>query len=280
MRVPGSQLPPRKHAPSAGRRAFTLIELLTVVAILAALVAVLLPAVQAAREAARRTTCQNHLRQIGLALLEWHDAQEIFPTGCVEWRPYGGTTQRQLAWSAYLLPWIDQQALYDRLDLELPFDAAENAAAAAVRIPVYVCPSSRRGDAHSSQFAETVRGPSDYGGIYGERILSQNNPPGGVMLIDQAVAISQIADGTSRTLIVGEDTRHPDGQWINGRNLFDQAMRVNRAPLVENDLFSDHPGGAHGLAADASVHFLSEQTDLSALAAACTRAGGETHNAW
>jgi hypothetical protein len=95
------------------------------------------------------------------------------------------------------------------------------------------------------------------------------------MLYDRAIRLEHIKDGASRTLIVAEDSAWPDGQWINGRNLFDQAFPINRAPPFENDIRSNHPGGAHATLADGSARFLNETIDLRVLAALCTRAGGE-----
>jgi hypothetical protein len=165
---------------------------------------------------------------------------------------------------------LEETNLYESLDLTTPFDSSENAPAAAHVLPVYVCPSSQRG-------ANLVdgRGPCDYGGIYGERITSRNQPPKGIMLYDKRISLQQVRDGASRTLIVAEDSQFVDGQWINGRNLFDQAYAINQAPKSENDIRSEHGGGAHGVMADASVHFLPNDLDLQVLAALCTRAGAE-----
>lgn len=252
-------------------RGFTLVELLVVLAIIATLVALLLPAVQAAREAARRVSCQNNLHQIGLALQTHHGDHNQLPIGCTEWRPWRGTDERQLAWSVFLLPYLEQAVLYDRLDLTLAFDHPVNAEAAATVLPELLCPSSlRRGRVSSG------RGPSDYGGMYGERITSPNSPPKGTMLIDEVVRFRHVTDGTSHTIVVGEDTGFADGEWINGRNIFDQAFGVNAAPAIENDLRSEHPGGAQVALADGSVRFIEESMALQALAALCTRAGGES----
>lgn len=264
--------------PSPRLRAFSLVELLVVITIIGILIALLLPAVQAAREAARRASCCNNLRQIGIALQNYHAAIGSFPPGGIEHRaminpktgkPYGASG-RQLAWSALLLPYIEQGALYRQLDTGKVFDAAENATAAAAVLSVYVCPSVPQGNC-----LKQGRGPCQYGGIYGERIISPNNPPKGTMLYDRAISIAQISDGTSNTLIVAEDSDCTDGQWINGLNVFDQAFAINQAPSYENDIRSKHPGGANGVFCDGSVHFLTEGMDLEVLAAICTRAGGE-----
>jgi prepilin-type N-terminal cleavage/methylation domain-containing protein/prepilin-type processing-associated H-X9-DG protein len=264
--------------PSPRLRAFSLVELLVVITIIGILLALLLPAVQAAREAARRASCCNNLRQIGIALQNYHAAIGSFPPGGIEHRaminpktgkPYGASG-RQLAWSAFLLPYIEQDSLYHQLDTGKAFDATENATAAATVLSVYICPSVPQGDC-----LKQGRGPCQYGGIYGERITSPNNPPKGTMLYDQAISIAQIRDGTSNTIIVAEDSDFTDGQWINGLNVFDQAFAINQAPSYENDIRSKHPGGANGAFCDGSVHFLTESMDLKVLAAICTRAGGE-----
>ncbi len=252
------------------RRGFTLIELLVVIAIIGVLIALLLPAVQAAREAARRAQCLNNLRQIGLALHGYHDVNNRFPPGGWEWRPSPASTKRQIAWSALLLPWVEQRAVYDSLNLDLAYDAPANRTGGATALGVFLCPSSRR-------VSEIVGGlgACDYGGLNGERITGPNNPPKGAFLYDDPLPLSAIRDGTSTTLGISEDAGWADGQWINGRNIFDQAFAINRAPRFENDIRSDHPGGANGLFLDGSARFLREQVPLRTLAALCTRAGGE-----
>ena len=257
----------RKFAKPHG---FTLVELLVVIAIIGILIGMLLPAVQAVREAAHRTQCANNLRQIGLALHSHHSAMQEFPIGTVEWRFGSDTSQRQLAWSAYLLPYLEQQNVSDQLDLTRAFDAVDNQLAAATVLSVYLCPSTIR---ETDQ--PEGRGGCDYGGIFGERISSPNNPPKGTMLIDQAVSICDITDGTSNTLVVSEDSQSPDAQWINGRNIFDQAFPINQAPSFENDIRSEHPQGANGVFCDGSVRFLNESIENETLAAICTRALGE-----
>jgi prepilin-type N-terminal cleavage/methylation domain-containing protein/prepilin-type processing-associated H-X9-DG protein len=252
------------------RSAFTLIELLVVLAMVGVLIALVLPAVQRVREAANSLQCRSNLRQIGVALLAFHQAKGHFPIGCVEWRPGNQAHLRQLAWSAFLLPYLDQETVARQLDLKQAFDSPANAVAAAAVIRVYLCPTCPR-----TSPLVAGRGACDYGGMFGERITSPNHPPKGTMLIDVAVRAAEVDDGLSNTIIVGEDARFPDGQWINGRNLFDQAFAINAAPPFENDLRSDHPGGAHALFADGGVKFLRNELALPTLAALCTRAGRE-----
>ena len=251
------------------RSALTLVELLVVIAIIGILIGMLLPAVQQVRESARRVSCQNNMRQIGIGLANFHSSLGRLPVGCLEWRVSSGN-ERQLAWSAYLLPFVEGSNIYDQLDLGLAFDAPENAAAASAKVPVFNCPSVAE-----VQLTEDARGRSDYGGIFGERITSPNNPPKGTMLIDRAIGYSEILDGLSNTIVVGEDAGWPDGEWINGRNIFDQAFGINAAPDFENDLRSQHPAGVNVLFADGHIDFLADQTDLFVLAAFCSRSGGE-----
>ena len=254
------------------RFGMTLVELLVVVAIVGALLALLLPAVQRAREAARRTTCLNNLRHIGCALHGYLLATRKFPVGCTEWKASVGGPNKCLAWSAFILPWLEQQAVADRLDLRKPYDDPVNAAAAATAIPVFVCPSADR-----IGLVVAGLGRSDYGGITGERIRSPNNPEKGPMIHDRGFAEREITDGLTKTLFVGECGSGPwdDGQWINGRNLFDQAHAINW-PTGEDEIRSRHPQGAHGLAGDGSVHLISETVSNRVLASACTRARAET----
>lgn len=256
--------------PRRQRQALTLVELLVVMAIIGILAGLLLPAVQAAREAARRTGCLNNLRQMGIGLHLYHDVFHSFPPGGIEPRSPRFPAGRQLAWSVYLLPYVEQLPLYETLRLDFAFDAPVNAQAAATVLPLYICPSVPEGSR-----LRQGRGPSQYGGIYGERIMSPNNPPKGVMLYDRAIRLNDILDGTSTTLIISEDCDFDDGQWISGRNVFDQAFAINRAPSFENDIRSKHPGGACGLFCDGSARFLAETMELPVLAAICTRAGRE-----
>lgn len=253
--------------------AFTLVELLVVIAILGILIGMLLPAVQTVRESARRTVCLNHLRQIGLALQNHHSAHREFPVGGTGFRSPWSPNETQIAWSAFLLPQLEQNTIFRSLDFTHAFDHEANSDASANVIDVFICPSSERGTELSKG-----RGPCDYGGMFGERISGPNNPPKGLMIYGEAFSHRDIKDGSSNTIIVAEDSDFSDGQWINGRNIFDQAFPINAAPAFENDIRSRHPQGANVSLADGSTHFINQAISLEPLAAICTRAGGEVTN--
>ncbi len=131
----------RRRTPSSG---FTLVELLVVIAIVGILVALLLPAVNAAREAAHGTSCKNNLRNIGVGILNYESARGYFPPGQFRWT-IGGDTY---AWSVAILPYIEESAIFDRIDMNLPMTSKRNKGTADVPGPVtnvielYICPSS------------------------------------------------------------------------------------------------------------------------------------------
>ena len=252
------------------RGGFTLVELLVVLGIISLMVGLLLPAVQAVRETARRIQCQNNLHQIGIGLHNYHTAFRTFPPGGLEVRPQW-RRGKQLAWSAFVLPYIGENPTYEKIRFDYAFDHPMNADAASAVIETYLCPSTNRISTRNRG-----RGATDYGGIYGERIVSRNYPPRGVIIHQLSIRFRDITDGTTRTLMVSEDADFPDGQWINAWNLFDQAFSINRAPRFENDIRSKHPQGANGLFADGSTKFLNENIDLEVLAALCTRNGAES----
>ncbi|HEY2159410.1 MAG TPA: DUF1559 domain-containing protein [Isosphaeraceae bacterium] len=264
------------------RRGFTLIELLVVIAIIAVLIALLLPAVQAAREAARRVSCVNNLKQIGIGLHGYHDANNTFPAGgWIALFNQPTTVNMNVGWSAAVLPWLEQNAVYGGLNLSYPYSTAVNSTAAYTVLQVYLCPSEPRktlwnqlpGDPFPSSDA-------DYGGVYGPRGLNPgftNNPPAGPMIFNQCIGLAQITDGASQTIAVGEDPEAINAMWASGHNIFDQSAPINARPPTEfgEELTSQHPGGVNTLFADGSVHFLKNTTANAPLAALCTRALGE-----
>jgi prepilin-type N-terminal cleavage/methylation domain-containing protein len=270
---------PVQRPAGAMRRGMTLVELLVVVAVIAAMVALLLPAVQAAREVARRAACANNLRNIGCALHGHLLAKRTFPVGCLEWKSGTGGTKKCLAWSAYILPWLEEQSVADAIRFDLPYDDPANAVAGGTALRVYVCPSADR-----VGLTVGTLGRSDYGGIAGEAISIPIRSLKGALIHEARFTPRDIGDGLSKTLFVGECALGgwSDGQWINGRNLFEQAYSVNSRKALtitgvwfDDELRSRHPGGAFGLFGDGAVQFLPETTDVKVLAAVCTRADGE-----
>src|SRR2546423_832762 len=133
--------------PSSDRRGFTLVELLVVIAIIGVLVALLLPAVQAARESARRMSCASNLRQVGLATHNYHDINQAFPIGVSNDIPGAGNgSNSNWTWPARILPFIEQSALYSQLNVgignaPLPTAGTPLAQALLTPIPIYMCPS-------------------------------------------------------------------------------------------------------------------------------------------
>jgi prepilin-type N-terminal cleavage/methylation domain-containing protein len=221
------------HAASKGR-GFTLVELLVVIAIIGVLVALLLPAVQAAREAARRSQCQNNLKQIGLALQMHHDAKKVFPPGAM--------MGEGSMWSYYILPYMEQVSAFAKAraqegngknynwahdgpynDQALALDENRNVAMCEVLMPVFQCPSGNLPphiySASSYNWIVQKRVPASYLGNATGLVVDQNvrdapTPPlsqgirmgslDGVLFPQSKIGIKHILDGTSNTVLVGE----------------------------------------------------------------------------
>lgn len=188
-----------------GSRGFTLIELLVVIAIIGILVALMLPAVQQAREAARRIQCQNNLKQLGLAMHNYHSARKAFPPGRLDW-PYVYSPQ------AYLLPYLEEAGLEKLIDYRVSFNGANsptwpNAPAARTTVPVYTCPSD------APQVPGSAFGATSYVGNVGSGLVDNGNlttfghtgtPPDGVFFEGSSVGVRDLKDGSSKTVAFSE----------------------------------------------------------------------------
>ena len=192
------------------RHAFTLVELLVVIAIIGILVSLLLPAVNAAREAARRTQCKNHLKQVGLAIENYHGARSQYPQGRNSKDPMG------VSWAFRLLPYMEEQPIYDAYDEAFRVDDDQNAMAMRSPVATYYCPS-RRQPAADRNFDNNNAAPVVLGAAAGGDFAAN---PGTYFNFDETedvdrrragpiytfseVKARQVTDGLSKTFAVGE----------------------------------------------------------------------------
>jgi prepilin-type N-terminal cleavage/methylation domain-containing protein/prepilin-type processing-associated H-X9-DG protein len=214
------------------RRAFTLIELLVVIAIIGILIALLLPAVQAAREAARRAQCTNNLKQIGIALHNYHDLVGVFPPGLLS-QPGsdGDNIGPGWGWASMILSQLEQTPLYNAINFPLPIEARANQTARLTKINTFFCPSDPSFKAQftvvdDSTSNTTLGAPicdvaaTNYVGCFGKGDPSSlfpysptDGPPGrdngeGLFFRNSRVRIADVTDGTSNTLAVGEKSQN------------------------------------------------------------------------
>jgi prepilin-type N-terminal cleavage/methylation domain-containing protein/prepilin-type processing-associated H-X9-DG protein len=202
----------------AGRRGFTLIELLVVIAIIGVLIALLLPAVQMAREAARRTQCTNNLKQMGLALHNYQTSVGSFPMSYAAASRFvdGATdTSPGWAWGAMILPQLEQKPLFDAANFGLPVEAPQNVTAATAMLGVYLCPSDTPADSafvidDGTGVAVGLLAPSSYaacvGGDESDTTTGVNGDGKGrgVFFRNSAIRPQDITDGLSNTIALGE----------------------------------------------------------------------------
>jgi prepilin-type processing-associated H-X9-DG protein len=273
-----------------------------VIAIIGVLVAMLLPAVQAAREAARRTQCQNNLRQVGLALNNYHGTHRLFPASHDE---------RYWSWIVHILPFLEEGALYDQLDLSqrhfLPGGRGVQPGV-TVPLPILQCPTDSRSGTLSTALPGEPYAYTSY--------LGNTGTQGGVPLATfrgdgmfrsprdfprtlPSLSIRKVTDGASNTLFVGErpvinwqQAGGDFGWWATGAGLLgppagrgDNVLDASgglrpgtSAASMLDDVFhwwSYHTGGAHFVYVDGHTRFLSYEIDHLTLLAMSSRNGGE-----
>ena len=189
------------RSTNRGTRGFTLVELLVVIAIIGMLVALLLPAVQAARAAGRRAQCQNNLRQLGLAVTSYETAFQVFPPGVTAAADnFQEGTQSGLA---FLLPYIEQQSLHDTIDFSASWRLGENVKVAQIRIETYLCPTSPSTLAFDGGVPGAV---SDYAFSKGPLayLCSKPLPQLGMFDVNSKIQRAHVKDGLSNTFAMGE----------------------------------------------------------------------------
>ncbi|HVX64806.1 MAG TPA: DUF1559 domain-containing protein [Pirellulales bacterium] len=215
------------------------------------LLALLLPAVQTAREAARRSQCTNNLKQIGLALQNYHDVYGAFPPAYLA----DEDGKPMHSWRVLILPFLEQKPLYDRYRFDEPWDGPNNRLLAASMPTVFRCASEQ----------PSPPGVTSYVGVSG---------PGAIFDGAKPTAIFSINDGTSNTLMVVEFAGN-NIQWLEPRDLdASQLTAVVNAPDGVN-ISSEHPGGANALFADGHVQLLSSSISSQTLHDLTTINGGE-----
>lgn len=279
-----------------GRRGFTLVELLVVVAIIGALVALVLPAVQAARESARRAACENNLHQVGMALAQYDAARRELPIGCIGCLPAAAgsaaaaTPNRKISWNVQLLPHLEQAALWRKFDFQAPSHAEPNRSVGAHILPVFLCPSTPDRNELSEQGKWKGQAFTDYGGMYGIEGAGHDAEPTarqlladdslGVLVYEEAVTPAQIEDGLSHTVAVAEalQRRQSTTEWTCGSNVFAHEAQtpINVWSELGNDVGSPHAGGAAVVFCDGHVAFLSDGMEQAAFTRLLTRAGDDS----
>jgi len=290
----------RRHSIPRG---FTLVELLVVIAIIGILIALLLPAVQAAREAARRMRCGNNLKQIGLALHNYHDTYRTFPSGSM----YNQGASYAWGMMALILPFLEQGNVYDTIDFKatdcstsiLQLQAAGQPDPSSNPISVLICPSDPNGF-QQHQSGPPISSdcgllyPGDYLGVAGDDEgtagcgeISQGN---GVFYSLSSTKFSDVVDGTSGTLMVGERAMPEDLVWgwmICGGTECEHYISAEAGLTLGANLsgslplllfWSWHPGGTHFAMTDGSVQFVSYSIDYQTYLALSTRDGREVVN--
>lgn len=288
------------HTRRSVHRGFTLVELLVVIAIIGILIGMLLPAVQVVREAARRTSCLNKIRQIGLSALSYESAMQHLPP------PKLGTGDFNTLGSTFviLLPYVEQANRFDQYDISASISAPGNIELTSDRLDLYTCPSMVLKDSNVDfgegsyliSYATRYR-PSSFGssanGAFAEPPADPNS--------SYRLGFSSFRDGTSNTFFFGEtdnsvkwtgsspepgawgDYSWAQGYWFVSQShvegKFNQKGPVDEFQLKEYRTFrSDHPGGVNFCMVDGSARFVADTIDETVLEAYVTRDGGEITN--
>lgn len=295
-------------------RGFTMIELLVAIAIIAILISLLLPAVQQAREAARRTSCRNNLKQLMLAIHNYESSYKVFPPGYLhKFDPSGSAANHMgFAWGSMILPQLEQAALYDEFDFNVPgFDPA-NLSAREKSVATFLCPTDRYSAGGYVVRDENSDPPEQYAaGSYAANwgpatsTMNLDDTPmqsRGVFYRNSRTKFRDITDGSSNTLALGERTNGPiptsqptpgghsvfETAWCCAAReltdlgddhghmvLFETQFRPNQIDGDDKGISAPHEGISMFGICDGSVRAISENIDANLYNSLGTRAGGE-----
>lgn len=304
---------PKQRLSLPRKTGFTLIELLVVIAIIAVLIALLLPAVQQAREAARRSQCKNNLKQMGLALHNYHSSHATLPSGVVykakspTSNTSGANVRNGFGWQVMILPYIDHGTLFSEFNFSDSYRLTKHIDLSKNRIAVFLCPSTptvlsgHATEGPNGQYTlhywgnQGPRGTNPEGGTYRFVEESQHATRGGYSLqglfhANSSVKFAHITDGLSNTLMLGEsgwEGNTLNRSWPRGGNEDDidtasakDVVRPINERIIpargnETSFGSCHVGGAQFVMADGSVRMISENIFMNTYKSLASRDGGE-----
>jgi prepilin-type N-terminal cleavage/methylation domain-containing protein/prepilin-type processing-associated H-X9-DG protein len=283
------------------QQGFTLIELLVVIAIIGVLIALLLPAAQAAREGARRVSCTNNLKQLGLAIHDYHDDHNGLPMG---YTFVPGYVRGGFGWGAMILPNLEQEALFDATNFSVPIWNESNTTTSTTALRSFLCPSDNTSEGQFLEREGFRYAKASYVASFGPGNMDANpDDRRGLFSRNSRTTFAEITDGLSQALAGGERHNgtfavaigshdHYDAEtvWVGAvkedldddhahTTLFQASHTPSSGAMNDQDAASRHPGGTNFLFGDGSVRFLTNTIDLGVYRSLSSRAGGEVISA-
>jgi prepilin-type N-terminal cleavage/methylation domain-containing protein/prepilin-type processing-associated H-X9-DG protein len=277
------ELPPR----GTRRRGFSLVELLVVIAVIGVLIAMLLPAVQAAREAARRMQCANNLKQIGLGLLNYETSHKVLPPS------HGRDPDHSIL--AFILPLMEQRAVADLYHFEHSWDEPANAAAVGMDVASFICPSAPGGRKAISDYAVCLSiAPQAYQPLVRSGAITDRSDWNSIIQDEpNPTRLRDVRDGLSHSFMFFEDGGRPERhrlgkllpgkaggwRWADNSSYFCLHRVCRGSQMINcennNEIYSFHLGGCNFLYGDGSVHFHPDEIEPEVFVSLFTMAAGD-----